>query len=101
MTEPFSDNNDLAWRIAREYVRAMEMAAQAVDIMAQLAGELNERSKRDPSGTQRAMEAAGITNMDRLSFARFREIADWPLYTKVASGCLRLGAMANRRKEQQ
>jgi uncharacterized protein YutE (UPF0331/DUF86 family) len=101
MTEALNDNCDLSWQIAREYMRAMEMAAQAVDIMAQLAKELEERNKRDPGGLQRAMEAAGITDMDRLSFARFREIANWPLYTKVASGCLRLGAMANRRKEQE
>ena len=80
-------------------MRAMEMAAQAVDIMAQLAQELEERNKRDPGALQRAMEAAGIMDMDRLSLARFREIAEWPLYTKLASGCLRLGAMANRRKE--
>lgn len=90
---------ELARHIARIYGNAMQAAENAIDAMAYVAQQLEERNKRDPGGTQRAMEAAGITDMDRLSFARFREIADWPLYSKLASGCLRLGAMANARKE--
>ena len=99
MTTTQEADAELARHIARIYGNAMQAAENAIDAMAYVAQQLEEHNKRNPTALQRAMEAAGITDMDRLSFARFREITDWPLYTKLASGCLRLGAMANRRKE--
>lgn len=91
---------ELARHIARIYGNAMQAAESAVDAMAYVSAEIEKYRQRNPSGLQAALDAAGITDMDRLSFGRFREIAEWPLHAKVASGCLRLGAMANARKEQ-
>jgi hypothetical protein len=106
MTSTLNDNCDLSWQIAREYMRAMEMAAQAVDIMAQLAKELEARySNGDGAMTQKAVDAAGLTATDIASvFGPLRDCCGdrkgkaLGLYEKVAIGGECFSQMARVRK---
>jgi hypothetical protein len=89
----------LAKEIGAMYLGAMQIAENAVWTMTLLAKVLQEHHRRDPGRLQRAEEAAGLTNADRMAFARFLQITELPFYDKLASGCLRLGGMAHARKE--
>ena len=102
---PFSSTREFAhgqyaqW-ISRTYANLMQGAEGTIDGMVYFAQQLQEAIIRDPLGTHQAMQAAGITDIDQLAFARFLQIADLPVYDKLASGCARLSAMAAARKEQ-
>jgi hypothetical protein len=89
----------LAREIAGMYANAMQVAENAIYVMTLVAKALEEKAWQNAFLTQQAMDEAGITRADRLAFARLLQIADLPLYEKLASGCLRLGAMAHARKE--
>jgi hypothetical protein len=89
----------LAKEIGGMYANAMQIAENAVWAMTLLAKTLQEHIRRDPGGLQQAMDAAGFTTADRMAFARFLEITELPFYDKLASGCFRLGHMANARRE--
>jgi hypothetical protein len=89
----------LAREIAGMYANAMQVAENAVYVMTLVAKALEEKTWQNAFLTQQAMDEAGITTADRLAFARFLQIQDLPFYEKLASGCLRLGAMAHARKE--
>ena len=89
----------LVREIANMYANAMQVAENAVYVMTLVAKALEERNRQDPGGTQRAMDAAGMTALDRRCLCRLMEIAGWPLYSKLASGCLQIGSMANARRE--
>ena len=89
----------LAKEIGAMYLGAMQIAENAVWAMTLLAKALQDHNKRDPGRLQRAMDAAGFTTADRMAFGRFLEITELPFYDKLASGCFRLGHMANARRE--
>ena len=101
---PLSDAAEYAHQsltrgIVRMHREAMKTAENAIDAMVYLARLLDDHGKRDPGSVHRAMDAAGMTALDRRCLCRLLEIADWPLYSKLASGCLQIGSMANARKE--
>ena len=103
-TTPSSDEQAarqaaLAREIAGMYANAMQVAENAVYVMTLVAKALEEKTWQNAFATQQAMDEAGITRADRLAFARLLQIEGLPLYEKLASGCLRLGAMAHARKE--
>jgi hypothetical protein len=89
----------LAREIAGMYSNAMQVAENAVYVMTLVAKALEEKTWQNAFMTQQAMDEAGITRADRLAFARLLQIQELPLYEKLTSGCLRLGAMAHARKE--
>jgi urease accessory protein UreE len=111
-----NDKHELSWQIAREYMRAMEMAAQAVDIMAQLANEIHARHDfvvyenaalrvSNVAIIEKAIDDAGLTSTD--CAAMFGPLRDCcsdrkapALWEKVAIGAECFSQMARVRKER-
>lgn len=89
----------LAREIDAMYSNAMQVAENAVYVMTLVAKALEEKTWQNAFLTQQAMDEAGITLTDRLAFARFLQIQELPFFEKLASGLLRLGAMAHARQQ--
>ena len=79
----------------------MQAAENAIDAMAYVARQIETHSKSNPAAMQKAMDAVGITALDRRHLAMLPEMQDWPQFRKIASGLLQIGTMANARKEMK
>jgi hypothetical protein len=89
----------LARRTVRLFAHAMQAAENAIDTMVYFAKQIEDHGKYNPDAMKKAMDAAGMTELDRRCLARLLEIQDWPKFKKLASGCLQIGSMANARRE--
>ena len=89
----------LARHIGRLFANAMQAAENAIDAMTYVARQIETHEKHNPDAMRKAMDAVGITALDRRCLAMLLEIQDWPQFSKLTSGLLPIGTMASTRKE--
>ena len=111
-TATLADLQTWASVVNHDYNRAMSLAELAIDMMAQLAKNIDGLKRLKPSETIEMLEQAGLTPMDCKSLSRLMadcerkynddnasDAINKPLcFDRIATGCLHIGGMANARR---
>jgi len=111
-TATLADLQTWASVVNHDYNRAMSLAELAIDMMAQLAKNIDGLKRLKPSETIEMLEQAGLTPMDCKSLSRLMadcerkynddnasDAINKPLcFDRIATGCLHIGSMANARR---
>jgi hypothetical protein len=111
-TATLADLQTWASVVAHDYNRAMSLAELAIDMMVQLAKNIDGLKRLRPSETLAMLEQAGLTTVDCRSLFRLMadcgrkntgddtdDVLEQPCrFDKIASGCLHIGSMASFRR---
>ena len=111
-TATLADPLTMASAVAADYKRAMNLAELAIDMMVQLAKNIDGLKLLRPSETLAMLEQAGLTTVDCRSLSRLmadcgrkntgddtNDVLEQPCrFDRIASGCLHIGTMANARR---
>jgi hypothetical protein len=111
-TATLADLQTWASVVNHDYNRAMSLAELAIDMMVQLAKNIDGLKRLRPSETIAMLEQAGFTNVDCRSLSRLMadcgrkyteddtdDVMNKPCrFERIATGCLHIGSMANARR---